>query len=529
MPWWQNQLQLAREVIMRLTNDAVEFAKTHITKFYDSDFFPKPFEYLALWDNWNDVKTYLTTTDLDNILMEDPTILCSPKPSGTFRIVHQIDPISSIVYTALTYMIAEKIEQNRFELSEQVACSYRVSIDRNTGTFFDNGTGYGDFLEKCSELNDTYEHVLITDISDFYNQVYVHRLRNAISALDTGFEPVAKSVEDFLLAINGSPTKGIPVGPASSIIMAEALMIDVDEFISNSGFKHTRYVDDFRIFANSKSELVNFLDKLTKYLFENHRLNLSSSKTEIISKANFVDNYLESPENVEKSHIHQTLAEIMEPQGAYQAYEEEPELPSETEIRPTVMFSMCQKLLALEKLDLGVARHILRQCRKYRIRSVSKFITDNFEYFCPVINDVVLYLDKVTNPRFIELNVSKFENLVQDNSYARLPFVRLWLAEYFRRNTNFLKSPVIADYVAGSLHHEAYADHIIESSNLSEFRHIKASLNEVSDRKRRAIFKASLVTAKDDRDAWLNSISRRYSTNIIDVSVIKWVKAKSNS
>ncbi|KAB0300086.1 RNA-directed DNA polymerase [Vibrio fortis] len=514
---------------MRLTNDAVEFAKTHITKFYDSDFFPKPFEFLALWGNWNDVKTYLTTTDLDNLLMEDPTILCSPKPSGTFRIVHQIDPISSIAYTALTYMIAEKIEQNRFELSEQVACSYRVSIDRNTGTFFDNATGYGDFLEKCSELNDTYEHVLITDISDFYNQVYVHRLRNAISALDTEFEPVAKSIEGFLLAINGSPTKGIPVGPASSIIMAEALMIDVDEFISNSGFKHTRYVDDFRIFANSKSELVNFLDKLTKYLFENHRLNLSSSKTEIISKANFVDNYLESPESVEKSHIHQTLADIMEPQGAYQAYEEEPELPSETEIRPTVMFSMCQKLLALEKLDLGVARHMLRQCRRYRIRSVAKLITENFEYFCPVINDVVLYLDAVTNHRFIELNVSKFEDLVQNNNYAHLPFVRLWLAEYFRRNTNFLKSPVIADYVAGSLHHEAYADHIIESSNLSEFRHIKASLNEVSDRKRRAIFKASLVTAKDDRDAWLNSIGRRYSTNIIDVSVIKWVKAKSNS
>ncbi|EGR5123459.1 reverse transcriptase [Vibrio cholerae] len=514
---------------MKLTNDAVEFAKIHIKKFYDSDFFPKPFEYLALWDNWSDVKSYLITTELDDILMEDPTIMCSPKPSGTFRIVHQLDPISSIVYTALTYMIAEKIERNRFELSKQVACSYRVSIDKNTGTFFENGTGYKDFLEKCSELNGMYEHVLITDISDFYNQVYVHRLRNAISSLDPNFELVAKSIEDFLLAINGSPTKGIPVGPASSIIMAEALMIDVDEFIHNSGFKHTRYVDDFRIFANSQSDLVNFLERLTKYLFENHRLHLSSSKTEIISRADFVQNYLESPENIEKLHIHQKLAEMMEPQGPYRTYEEEPELPSETNIRPTVMLSMCQKLLALEKLDLGVARHILRQCRQYRIRSVSKLIIDNFGYFCPVINDVALYLDKVSNPRFIELNTSKFEDLIINNSYAQLPFVRLWLSEYFRRNHAFLKSRVLADYVACSLHHEAYADHIIDSSNLAEFRRIRDSLNEVSDRKRRAIFKASLVTAKDDRDAWLNSISRRYSTNIIDMSVIKWVKAKNKS
>ena len=512
---------------MKLTNDAIDFAKTHITKFYDSDFFPKPFEYLALWDNWCDVKSYLTETNLDKILMEDPTIMCSPKPSGTFRIVHQIDPISSIVYTALTYMIAEKIEKKRFALSEQVACSYRISIDKEAGTFFEHGTGYGDFLEKCAELNKTYENVLITDISDFYNQVYIHRLRNAISALDTGLADVAKSIEGFLLSINGSPTKGIPVGPAASIIMAEALMIDVDEFIANSGFKHTRYVDDFRIFGNSKNELVTFLDKLTKYLFENHRLNLSSSKTEIITKEVFVDSYLESPENIERSHIHQTLAQFMEPQGAYQAYAEEPVQPSENEIRPTVMIVMCQRLLALGKLDLGVARHILRQCRKYRIRSVSTFIIENFEYFCPVINDVVLYLDKVTNQRFIETNTIKFEELIRNNSHTQLPFIQLWLSEYFRRNSGFLNSPCIAEYVVNSLHHEAYADYIIESSNLSEFRKIKANLNEVSDRKRRSIFKASLVTAKDDRDAWLNSISRRYIGNIIDISVIKWVKSKS--
>jgi len=515
---------------MRLTSDSVEFAKVHITKFYDSDFFPKPFEYLALWNNWSDVKNYLTSTDIDSILMEDPTVLCSPKPSGTFRIVHQIDQISSIVYTALTYMIAEKVEARRFPLESKVACSYRISINKDKGTFFENGTGYPAFIDKCNELTNSNQFVLITDISDFYNQVYIHRLRNAICSLDSGFEGQAKTIEDFLLALNGSPTKGIPVGPSSSIIMAEALMIDVDEYISNSGFSHTRYVDDFRVFGNSESELVLFLDKLTKYLFENHRLSLSSSKTEIISKDTFVGKYLENPENVEKTHIHEALSEMIEPQSAYQIYEEdedESEEPTESDVRPTVMISMCQKLLALGKLDLGVARHILRQCRKYRIRAVSTLILDNFDYFSPVISDVVLYLDKITNARFIELNLAKFESLITENNFAKLPFIQLWMSEYFRKNPSFLNSTIIAGYVSRSLHHEAFADHIIESSNLAEFRTLRSNLNEASDRKRRAIFKASLVTAKDDRDAWLSSISRRYANNIVDVSVIKWVKSKS--
>lgn len=40
----------------KLTEDSIEFARKHIEHYYDSDFFPKAFEFEAIWHCWDDVK-----------------------------------------------------------------------------------------------------------------------------------------------------------------------------------------------------------------------------------------------------------------------------------------------------------------------------------------------------------------------------------------------------------------------------------------------------------------------------------------
>lgn len=47
-----------------LSDDALEFAKAHIRKYYDSDFFPKPREYEAIWHNWDAVKQELKSKNV---------------------------------------------------------------------------------------------------------------------------------------------------------------------------------------------------------------------------------------------------------------------------------------------------------------------------------------------------------------------------------------------------------------------------------------------------------------------------------
>lgn len=104
------------------------------------------------------------------------------------------------------------------------------------------------FATQSEELANNYQYVLATDITDFYNQIYLHRLNNAIESANQIPNEVPNDIERFLSTLNNKVSKGIPVGPAASIVLAEAIMIDIDNFLINKGVFHTRYVDDFRIF-----------------------------------------------------------------------------------------------------------------------------------------------------------------------------------------------------------------------------------------------------------------------------------------
>lgn len=230
----------------KLTEESIEFAKKHIESYYDSDFFPKGFEYEAIWHCWDEVKKYLLGSNIGKLRTKHPLTMASKKPSGSYRIVHQLEPLDTIIYTALAYLIVEKIELVRAE--EKVACSYRFAID--DGGFFEKNSGFKTFTDMIENHSDEYKYILVTDITDFYNQIYLHRLNNAIERADPTLKNIANDIEGFISSINDKASQGVPVGPAASIIMSEAVLVDIDEYISNFGVEHTRYVDDIRIFSD---------------------------------------------------------------------------------------------------------------------------------------------------------------------------------------------------------------------------------------------------------------------------------------
>jgi hypothetical protein len=286
----------------RLSPASVEFARKHVTRYWDSDFFPKAFEFSALWASWPEVLDHLTSKEVIELSVQSPKVMAAPKPTGSFRVVHQLDPLDTLVYTALAVAIAPAVEKKRAK--NHVACSYRISIDSNAGTFFANGSGFPTFLSQSRTLAESHPYVLVTDLTDFYNQIYLHRLQNAISSCDPTLDGLATDIEKFLERVNGM-SHGIPVGPVASIIMAEALLTDIDEFLSERGVVHTRYVDDFRIFGPSREALTKLLAEMTLYLHSNHRLVLSSSKTEIVEAEQFIRAYLDDPEELERRAIHE--------------------------------------------------------------------------------------------------------------------------------------------------------------------------------------------------------------------------------
>lgn len=282
-----------------ITEDSLDFALRHISHYYDTDFFPRTEEFLAIGHSWEEVKAHILNSDLDRILSATPLVEPWPKTRSGFRIVHRPEPLDSLVYAALAKTVAPFVEGAR--ASPEVACSYRISASDTS--FFAEGSGFHVYRERCETLSAAFPYVLSADISDFYNKIYLHRLQNAIQLTTDNPSGISKRIEYFLTSLNTKASQGIPVGPAASIIMAEATLIDVDQFIFGRGFEHVRYVDDFRIFGNSHQELTTLLQDLFVYLHENQRLSLSPEKTRIRKSEEFISQELNNQYQLEKLEI----------------------------------------------------------------------------------------------------------------------------------------------------------------------------------------------------------------------------------
>jgi hypothetical protein len=495
-----------------ITDDSLEFARKHIDSYYDTDFFPKPFEFEAIWHKWEAVKLHVKSKPLDQLFEAPPVAAPWRKTRGGYRIVHQLAPLDAVIYTALAYVVAASVEQAR--ASEHVACSYRIKIDGSS--LFGSGSGFDRYREQCEKLAEKYSDVLSTDISDFYNQLYLHRLQNSIESA-TGNPGVATLIEKFLDRLNTKASQGIPVGPAASIVMSEASLIDVDQFIQTHGFEHVRYVDDFRIFGKSRLELDDFLQKLALYLYENHRLSLSSEKTKIMASDAFLQQELNNQYQLEKLEILEEI-EILNP------YTMEVE-DMEYEVAEDAGEKLLDALTRIRKfdvLDLGVARAIIRRAKAHHVYEIVDFLLDNLDFFTPVINDVVLYLNQITNDEFIKAYRKKLSHMCSENVFHS-QMVKLWMEWYFSEHKAFLESPEIRNFLYSSERIIYQARAAIVEKNQAWIKGQKTKLLHYATSDRRAVIFAAKLLSNDEREKWLKPFLKGNQMSETDKWVIEWV------
>lgn len=495
-----------------LTDNSLEFAREHINKFYDSDFFPKPAEYGAIWHFWGDVKKELMSKNVGKMMLSPPRTMTIPKSSAGFRVVHQLEPLDAIVYTALAYEVASDVEAARIPPDQNVACSYRIKIQ--DGSFFANEAGWNTYINKIEELAATHKHVLATDITDFYNQIYLHRLQNAIEYSNKNKKNIADDIERFITTLNGKASKGVPVGPAPSIIMAEAVLIDVDAFLRNEGFAHTRYVDDFRIFSNSTESLEGVLERLTLYLYENHRLTLSSEKTQIAEAADFVQKTIHSQKAEEKRSIFETLDVFNPYTGDFEEVVVELEEDS-----AEVLLTALKRVIAFGSLDLGLARGVIRSAKRAKEDALVQLIVQHLSYFEPVIGDVVLYWDEVTKDDDVTFAGALAKVLYEGAIKSNLG--RFWIEWLISKRASFLKIGALREYVdQGDIVNRARA--AITTSDIAWVRSQKAGVYNLPSWGRRAALMSGSILPSDERKHWLGLFANN-SPIPLDRWVANWI------
>lgn len=187
-----------------LKEEHLEWALKHLLKYAYSDFHPKVFEFKAISHNWKEFKRFLLSLDLEKYTPKSPSIILAPKPNGNYRITHQLDPLDSLIYTALVKEVCESIESYRIPVSDNIVFSNRIALD-DEGSFFPIATGWDNFVFQTEQLINEFKggYVIVADITDFYNQINTHRINNLLVEAGKGeFNAQAQIIENFLLALN---------------------------------------------------------------------------------------------------------------------------------------------------------------------------------------------------------------------------------------------------------------------------------------------------------------------------------------
>ena len=506
---------------------SLNWALTHILRFRENDIFPHSFEYEAYKAQWTEVLDHLQKIDLSAHEVGCSLKLLAPKGRWGYRVATQLDPFDHLLYTAMVHEAAPTIEGFRIAKEKKIACAYRLELDAK-GQFFQRNSGWPDFHARSEVFSKskTCRFVVCADISDFYNQTSHHRIQNALSSANVK-EERANSVERFLANLNSRHhSRGLPVGPSASILLAEVCLADVDNFLIRKGYSHTRYVDDFRIFCETHEQAVCALHDLSEYLYTAHRLSFQSNKTRIWPKDEFRKEELVDPEQLEVESKQEKIRELLA-QIEFSPYETpdedafELDDSTEAELLRDTIGELFKSLTSQPGLHVGLARYLLRRATSLRTRIILGDVLKNIEFLLPVFRDVVRYLVHAYDKKRPEQVGEVLQQLVTGSSYRHLPFIQYWVL------AAFAEAPTLCDgnVAIGLAEHsdpqirDRLSALIAKNYRLVDWlRARKETWLNSTPFGQRAIIWAAPILPKDERNHWLKGISNYPVLSIASVA-----------
>ncbi|MBN8818458.1 MAG: RNA-directed DNA polymerase [Sphingomonas sp.] len=202
------------------------------------------------------------------------------KDQNSFRQCAWLDPFDAVKYLAAAYLLFGKIEAARLHKDEGVVHSHRLSGD--DGEIFDSKFGYDSFRARSSELS--RERIgkwkVVTDIANFFDRIGNHSLENHLTNIGCEERYVELIKEMLFFWAGDRRSYGVPVGSDASRILSEAVLLNVDAGLKEAGIVFVRYVDDFRLFTDTRAEALKAVAILTNLLAD-EGLSLNSRKTDI--------------------------------------------------------------------------------------------------------------------------------------------------------------------------------------------------------------------------------------------------------
>jgi hypothetical protein len=334
---------------------------------------------------------------------------------------------------------------------------------------------------------------------------------------------LAEEIEGFLMSLNSKISQGLPVGPAASIVLAEAAMIDVDQHLVSRGCAHCRYVDDFRIFADSEERLAVILRGLTLYLYQNHRLSIAHEKTKIITAAEFVRVAIRNPYEMEKAEVFEKLVHL----GGYGSPEDDDKGADKEEGERTIspedikdaedtLMNALAAMVERNALDLGYARALVRQARLLKSTRIACYLLDNIRFYAPLANNLCIFANAISDSKTIPHLAAAIQQAIK---YAKEEggLLRVWF-EWFVAEKYSLLGKRAQTFLADSPSKMSKARWAVTANDLAWVRAQKNEYFNLGPRDRRAVLYAAQILPEDERKRWLKTVIAKSS-----VPLEKWV------
>lgn len=270
---------------------AVRLAVGNIAVFGDTDIFPVPLEH-ELFVKFPDSmakaveKLHLQFDALSAV--HPPESIRSLVLVGHhgFRLGTQLDPVWNAYYLALALAIAPAIEKVRVPVSSGVVFSYRHGGSGEGGRIFDANVSWPGFIQRTRALCEESAFCALADITEFYHRITVEKVDAALSCLNLD-SYIRERLLQVLRALDVD-AQGLPVGGPASRILAELVLVSIDNTLIESGVRYCRFVDDFRFFSDTEEDARILLLKAARLLQEKGFF-FQKSKTRIVRVAELLD------------------------------------------------------------------------------------------------------------------------------------------------------------------------------------------------------------------------------------------------
>jgi hypothetical protein len=378
----------------KLSKASLEWAVKHLKNHGDTDLFPRPFEIDLISKDRQSIVKQLANVDVSQHHWRSYRIAFIPKDEVSFRRACQLNPIDSLLFTALIRKIGKSIEKRRVPVGDSRVFSYRFDPTAD-GHLYGNRSLWEEFWRRSYAESKSSEFVIVTDISDFYNQIYHHTLEHQLK--ECGIKgSYYTAITNMVKSLTTLVSRGIPVGPHASHLLAELVLVPVDEYLTSRGYRFCRYVDDFHIFCNSRYEAQAALLDLVKCLDLLGRLTLSSHKTSFKCADEFVEL---SKRKLSQDPINQAEADMIKAIESYSSSNYETISLDDLGSRHHRAFEKrkIEKVLKAYLKENPVRyirlRWFLRRLAQVGAPEGIGYITKNLGKFLPAIGEVARYLN----------------------------------------------------------------------------------------------------------------------------------------